>query len=252
MNINRYIMLSALITFAATIHADFTPAQKEFQDAANEHKTELALYQHAMNYWQKELQEETILLKFAAKTQALNNVKQRIQIRAKKIKRSALLLQRSKPWLNIFPRSNVRTITMRDAKLRKLREKKQFLENDIKHTLAEQVLIKTEYLPMAQMWHSVYNDALDKLDLYWLEKNKQTQKTLYNARQDDRIALKKGYLLNKRTLEKQVDLIEINRGIDPISKIIVDKHDVSIAYYEQNNFGTPDKPFNAQELLSTK
>ncbi len=251
MNINRYMVLGALITFAAAIHADFTPVQSEFQEAVEEHKAELTLYQHAMNYWQKELQEETILLKFAAKTQALNNVKKRIQMREKKVKRSAILLQRSKPWL-LFPRSNVRTIIMRDAKLRKLREKKQFLENDINHTLAEQVLIKTEYLPMAQMWHSVYNDALDKLDLYWLEKNKQTQKTLYNARQDDRIALKKGYLLNPRTLEEQRNLIETSRGIDPISKITIDGYDMSVEYYEQNNFGTPNKPFNAQELLGTK
>ena len=84
-------------------------------------------------------------------------------------------------------------------------------------------------------------------DIGWLLKNNTSKnplvKQLVNLRKADITALEQGYGLKPRDITKQETLIRCNRGIDPVSRITLErdgiKHDVSVEFFEQNKPGAP-------------
>lgn len=256
MNINRYMVLGALITFAATAKTELAEIQREFKEAVAGHLKIMAEDASEITYWKNELNPETQRMKNNARSNIWFDTNEKIEARKKALLRFVQTQKAHKPWLKDSPLLDAKINAKHDPILKALEKIKQFIHTDMQRAAIEKKLIKEIYLPNAQMVHMFYAQKLAQFDIHWIKRQLKGHtdringfEKLYATRKADIEALKAGELLNERSLDQQCTLIGTNRGVQ---KIRVDKHDVSIAYYEQNNFGTPDKPFNAQELFKVQ
>jgi hypothetical protein len=136
-----------------------------------------------------------------------------------------------------------------DPELRKLRTQLIFLNDDIQKGSAKIDTVQERHIKKAVERCQAASDVVNMFDIQYLQavqKVKTSKKImhvelldkLYTLRQPDFTALRQGYMLNKRTPQEQITLLETNRGIDPMSHI--ELMDISVARYEQNKLGAPD------------
>jgi hypothetical protein len=250
--INRYTILFALLATIAPAYAETPAAVKEiFGNIVDGHLAIMAKDQREINYWQNELHDATKQLKSDAKTKMYIDVTEQIKELEKAHKEYVKVHKPRKPWLNAT--HNI----IRDPEIRMLKTLKTLLKNDAKNAPNEQFLIRNLHLPNAQLRHGEHVDALQQFDIHWLKRQKRIQKDIatpelhidgfekfYTLRKADIKALKQGYVLNTRTLGKQKNLFEMNRGIDAQSQIAIGHREktrnISVARYEQMLTGNPN------------
>lgn len=238
------IFLIASVFSARANIADVKEAFKKTLAGPLEVISELAA---RVDYWQVRASDAVTLVEVEAKGAAYKKTIAKLKKQVREIK--DYVATHKRPFLSAAH------LIAHDLDIAALKKRKNFLEKALLNTEAEQKLIATVYLPNAEKQYKKFVNAFDLFDIKWLRAHKKIQtKTrkkliagfddIYKLRKPDLQALRQGYELNKRTLQEQIEKLEINRGIDDDSRITIGygdaQRDVSVQWFEQNNPGAPD------------
>lgn len=241
---NTYYALISLIACAIPAYAD---VKDVFKQAVVGHQEAIEELAARIDYWQTRGSDAATLVEAEAKIIAYAKTTADIKKHAKEIK--DYVATHKRPFLSAAQ------LIAQDPDIAALIKRKNFLEKTLLNTQVEQQLINTVYLPNAEKRHEKYVNSFGLFDIEWLKRHKRIQtrtrkklvagfNNLYNLRKPDLQALRQGYVLNPRTPQEQIEKLETNRGIDPESRVTIErngiKRDMSVEFFEQNNSGTPD------------